>query len=385
MMKRYLRGLTGILTVPAMTSTGRAAQQIAGCATEAGTERLRQRFASQRELHFYRPLHDTVHLSSLGMGTYLGECDDATDRAYCEAVKAALAAGVNLLDSAINYRCQRSERCVGNAIREAVRDCVVRRDEIVVCTKGGYIPLDGQPPRTRREYDEFLQNHYYNRGIMTPADVVAGGHCIAPAYIADQIRRSQRNLGLRTIDIYYLHNPEQQLDIVPRDRFLTRMRDAFAALEQAVADGAIGCYGCATWTGFRVPPGNRSHLELADLVSLAREVGGADHHFRVIQLPINLAMPEAIREPTQQNGGSALPVLQVATELGIAVIASATLMQGQLTRGLPPRLREAFPNCTTDAQCAAAFVRTMPSVAAALIGMKSLPHLKEQLAAVAAS
>jgi aryl-alcohol dehydrogenase-like predicted oxidoreductase len=368
-----------------MTRTARAGQQIAGCATEAGTERLRQRFASQREPDFYRPLQDTVHLSSLGMGTYLGECDDRTDQAYCEAIGAALAAGINLLDSAINYRCQRSERCVGKAIHSAVRDGVICREEIVVCTKGGYIPLDGQPPATRSEYDGFLQAHYYARGVMKPEDVVAGGHCMTPAYIDDQIRRSLRNLGVRTIDIYYLHNPEQQLDSLARDRFLTRMRDAFAALEQAVADGSIGCYGCATWSGFRVQSNNRSHLELAELVSIAREVGGPDHHFRVVQLPINLAMPEAFRTPTQRNGDTTLPLLQVARDLGIAVIASATLMQGQLTRGLPPRLREAFPNCTTDAQCAAAFVRTMPSVTAALIGMKTLQHLEEQLAACAAS
>jgi aryl-alcohol dehydrogenase-like predicted oxidoreductase len=367
-----------------MKRTSTVARPAAGYATTRGTERFRHRFAARLEPHFYRSLSDTVHVSSLGVGTYLGECDDATDRNYVTTLAAAFASGVNLVDSAINYRCQRSERCVGMALRGAIADGIVRRDEVVICTKGGYIPLDGSPPATRREYEDFLRKQYFDRGVMTPSDVVAGGHCIAPAYITDQIRRSMRNLGVKTIDIYYLHNPEQQLDAITRETFRTRMHDAFVALEQAVADQLIACYGCATWTGFRVEPGSRPHLDLAELVAIAREAGGPDHHFRVLQLPINLAMPEAVRSPTQRIGTQTVPLLQAAAELGVAVIASASLMQGQLTRGLPPKVQEAFPELTTDAQRAAAFVRSLPAVTNALIGMKSVAHLEEQLAAVAA-
>jgi len=367
-----------------MTRTKTAARPAQGYATTRGTERFRRRFAAQREPYFYRSLSDTVHVSSLGIGTYLGECDDATDRDYVETLTAAFRSGVNLVDSAINYRCQRSERCVGTALREAIADGIVKRDEVVICTKGGYIPLDGRPPATRREYEDFLRAHYFDRGIMTSSDVVAGGHCIAPSYITDQIRRSARNLGVKTIDIYYLHNPEQQLDAITRDDFRTRMRDAFAALEQAVADELIACYGCATWSGFRVDASSRPHLELSELVEVAREAGGADHHFRVLQLPINLAMPEAVRLPTQRTASGNVPLLQAAAELGMTVIASASLMQGQLTRGLPVKVQEAFPGLATDAQRAAAFVRGLPAVTTALIGMKSVAHLREQLAAVAA-
>jgi len=355
---------------------------LAGCATEAGTERYRQQYSGAREPDFFRLLHDTLQVSSLGLGTYLGECDEATDRQYASAVTAALGGGINLLDSAINYRCQRSERSIGDALRKAIAAGTVRRDEVVLCTKGGYVPLDGQPPATRRDYENFLQTEYFDRGIMTPGDVVAGGHCLTPQYIADQIQRSKRNLGVATIDIYYLHNPEQQLDSLSRVRFLSRMRDVFAALERAVDEGSIGCYGCATWSGFRVDKASKPHLDLGELVSLAREVSGADHHFRVVQLPINLAMPEAIRVANQRSGERQVPLLQAAADLGIAVIASASLMQGQLARGLPNKVREAFPDLRTDAQCAVAFVRGFPTVTAALVGMKSPEHLREQIHAV---
>lgn len=361
----------------------RADKLIAGCATKEGTERYRSRHAAAGADDFYRPLADVLSVSSVGLGSYLGDCDDRTDADYTGAAELAVGSGINLLDSAINYRCQRSERALGAALRHLFHSRSAAREEVVVCTKGGYIPLDGTPPPTRRDYDALLKSQYFDRGIMQPGEVVAGGHCIAPRYLADQVQRSRRNLGISTVDIYYLHNPEQQLDALPRDAFTTAITAAFAQLEREVAVGNIGCYGCATWNGFRCGPAQRSHLSLAELVRIAQEVGGADHHFRVVQLPISLAMPEAVRVPTQSLGGGLVPLLQAASELGVAVIASAPLMQGQLTRDLPAKLAEAFPALKTDAQRAVAFVRSLPRVTSALVGMKEPAHLREQLAAVA--
>ncbi|MBA3578604.1 MAG: aldo/keto reductase [Gemmatimonadaceae bacterium] len=365
-----------------MRERGKADKQIAGCATQEGTERYRGRFGASRAQDFFRPLADVLSVSSIGLGTYLGDCDDKTDADYVATTMLALSSGINLLDSAINYRCQRSERALGSALRAAVGAGEIRRDEIVVCSKAGYIPLDGTPPPTRRDYDALLKAQYFDTGIVTPGQIVAGGHCIAPSYLSDQIQRSRRNLGVSTIDIYYLHNPEQQLDSLSRDEFATAIREAFSQLEREVADGNIGCYGCATWNGFRAKPGDKSHLAVTELLKIAEEVGGADHHFRVIQLPISLAMPEAVRIPTQPVGNTLVPLLQAANDLGMAVIASAPLMQGQLTHGLPAKLAEAFPLLTTDAQRAVAFVRSLPRVTAALVGMKRQPHLQEQLKAV---
>jgi aryl-alcohol dehydrogenase-like predicted oxidoreductase len=106
----------------------------------------------------------------------------------------------------------------------------ISREEVVVCTKGGYIPLERTPPATKEGYRGFLDSEYFGPGVMQPADVVSGGHCLTPRYLDDQIERSRNNLGLAVIDIYYLHNPEQQLDALPRQSFLTVMRDAFSAL-----------------------------------------------------------------------------------------------------------------------------------------------------------
>jgi aryl-alcohol dehydrogenase-like predicted oxidoreductase len=352
-----------------------------GRATADGSARFAVRHAARYRDDFFRTLGpDSVCVSSIGLGTYLGECDDAHDTRYLATVRHALERGVNLLDTAINYRCQRSERTLGRALASAIDTGVVARDEVVVCTKGGYIPLDGVQPESREDYRAYITREYFDRGVMTPDDVVAGAHCLAPSYLADQLARSRANLGLGTIDVYYLHNPEQQLDVISPELLHDRLRAAFAFLEERCAAGEIARYGCSTWNGFRVAPDARGHLNLATLVKLAREAGGSEHHFRVVQLPVNLAFTEAVRAPTQTLGKKrAVPLLQAATELGIVVVASASLLQGTLGAGLPAQLHDAIPGLSTDAQRAIAFVRSLPVVTAALVGMKTLEHLEENL------
>jgi aryl-alcohol dehydrogenase-like predicted oxidoreductase len=358
-------------------STGKARH-----ATAAGTERYRQRFAERFDGDFFRPLAGSLMASSIGLGTYLGECDDADDVGYSTAIRAAFETGINVIDTSINYRCQRSERTIGKALATAIADGVVARDEIIVCTKGGYIPLDSSPPATRDDYQAYLQHSFVDAGIVAAEDVVGGGHCLSTSFLAHQIAASQSNLGVRSLDVYYLHNPEQQLDSVQPARFRTIIRRAFALLEERVESGDVGCYGCATWNGLRTPPDARGHLDLSELVGIARDVGGDDHHFRVVQLPLNLAMSEAVRTPTQRLGGRrVVPLLQAAEELGISIVASASLMQARLTSGLPPAVQDSFPSLATDAQRAIAFVRSLPGVTCALVGMRTPGHVTENIGA----
>jgi aryl-alcohol dehydrogenase-like predicted oxidoreductase len=286
------------------------------------------------------------------MGTFRGGADDGTDAAYLDAIEAAFGRGVNLVDTSLNYRHQRSERSVGAALRRFV-DEGGGRDEVVVCTKGGYVVRGAFTPDT------------LGRG-----DVVGGTHSLARAFLADQLERSRRNLGLETIDVYYLHNPETQLEFVEMPEFLRRIRAAFELLEETVAAGSIRYYGTATWHGYRDGP-----LSLAELVDLAREVAGEHHHFRFVQLPFNLGMPEALA-PRADGGAS---VLDVAAELGITVIASAALLQARLTRRLPAEVVDLLPGLDSDAQRAIQFTRSTPGIASALVGMRKPGHVAENL------
>jgi len=347
-----------------------------------GTARYAQRFASGVADDFFHTI-DSLSASSIGVGTYLGDSTDADDIRYAAVVRQALRRGVNVIDTAINYRCQRSERTVGSAIAQSLEAGELSRSEVIVCSKGGYLPLEGAAPATRADYDRYVRAEFFDAGVMGPDDLMSGGHSMAPGFLRYCISRSRANLRLRTIDVYYLHNPEHQLAFLTPISFRERVRAAFMVFEDAVSRGDIAMYGCATWNGLRASPDAKGHLSLADLVSIAREIAGDEHRFRVVQLPINLAMTEAVRQPTQRlASGSLVSVLDAAQALGIDVVASASLMQAQLTRGLPDAVHELFPAARTDAQRALSFVRGLP-ISSALVGMRSLDHLRENLEGIA--
>jgi len=313
-------------------------------ATPDGTHRFHARHAAAVAPDHARAF-EGLALSSVGIGTYLGNNDDATDARYAQAVSRAVQLGINVIDTAINYRAQRSERAVGKAI------ATLARDELVIASKAGFLPFDGQRPTDPAAYFDAT---YVKTGLARKDEIVAGCHCIAPRYLADQLARSRANLGVETIDIYYLHNPETQLDEVDRATFAARVRTAFEALEQAVATDRIRFYGTATWSAYREPDASPTHLDLDELVALARDVAGDRHHFRFVQLPLNSRMPEAATAPTQRGR----PLLDAAAELGVYVMSSASIFQGKL-----------------DAATALAWTRTRPKLGTALVGMSHVEHV----------
>ncbi len=353
---------------------------IQGFASAEGTAAYRARLGASAVPEHFRSWRGLT-LSSVGIGTYLGAEDDPTDRAYREAVTRALETGINVVDSAVNYRHQRSERAIGAALRALVAAGGARREELVVATKGGFIPFDGAMPPNPGAY---LAETYVRPGIVRPEDVVGGCHCLAPRFLADQLERSRANLGVETLDVYYLHNPETQLPAVDRPAFLARMRQAFEFLEGAVSAGTIRLYGTATWNGYRQPPAAPDYLSLEELVRLAAEVAGEAHHCRVIQLPYNLGMTEAFTTANQRAGQDTVTPLEAAERFGLYVMGSASIYQGQLARGLPEVVGRFLPGLQTDAQRALQFARSTPGIGSALVGMKGVAHVEEngRLAAV---
>jgi aryl-alcohol dehydrogenase-like predicted oxidoreductase len=348
--------------------------KLPGFATPEGTDRYRRRFDGKIPREHFRSMNG-LWTSSIGIGTYLGNHDDATDKQYREAVVRAVESGCNVIDSAINYRCQRSERSIGTALKElATRR--YGRDEVIVATKGGFLPFDGTPPSDPRSY---FTKTFMDTGLAAAPDVVGGYHCMTPRYLSNQLDCSLRNLNLECVDIYYLHNPESQLAKVAREEFDVRLLKAFEALEQAVASGKVRMYGTATWNAYRNPVDAKDYLSLAQVVALAEKAGGKNHHFKVIQLPLNLGMSEALSSTNQKLGGKDATLLEAAQALEVTVMSSASVLQGQLTRNLPELIRDTFEELETDGQRALQFVRSTPGVTTALVGMKQVAHVDENL------
>lgn len=312
-------------------------------ATSEGTARFTGRHPGLRENAFFRSVRN-LSVGSLGIGTYLGKPDDATDRVYTEALLAAAGNGVNFFDTAINYRGQRSEQCIGAALKQ------LQRDEIVVCTKAGFLTQGAVPASLAAE------------------DVAGGIHSMAPDFLSDQIERSLANLAIDTIDVFYLHNPETQLGFVGGAAFDTRLARAFERLEQLVQQGKIRWYGAATWDGFR----KKGALSLERMVELATEAAGEDHHFRFAQLPFNFAMVEAYLDRPRS-------VLETAARLGVAVVASASLLQKRVLEQMPDTASQLLPGLDTAAQRAIQFTRSTPGIAVALAGMSRPEHVLENV------
>jgi aryl-alcohol dehydrogenase-like predicted oxidoreductase len=349
---------------------------VSACATPEGTTHYRDRFKDLAAENHFR-LEQDLWLSSIGIGTYLGNPDTTTDDRYTASVVRAVQLGANVIDTASNYRFQRSERSIGKALTTLIKEHGFNRNELVICTKGGYLPFDGSPPKDVRAY---VEDTFVRPGVASLTDIVAGSHCMTPSYLQHQLDQSLANLGLECIDVYYIHNPESQLGSVAEAEFYERLRRAFELLESNIASGKLKMYGVATWNGFRQAPGSAGYHSLLRMVEIAREVGGETHGFSFIQLPFNLAMPEALTLANQElEKGERGTLLEAAAALGVTVVSSASILQGRVAHGLPETVREPLGSLATDALTAIQFVRSTPGITTALIGMSNVKHVEENL------
>ena len=352
-------------------------------ATSAGTWRYRDRFGDAFGRTGFRQFGPGV-VSSLGVGTYLGEPTDAVDDSYRTAIVTALENGVNVVDTAINYRCQRSERVVGRAIRESDVD----REAVVVATKGGFVPFDGRRPADPGAY---VRREFVDPGLASPDDLARGSHCIAPTFLDEMIDRSLDNLGFDHLDLYYVHNPETQLAVRSREDVYDQLEAAFRLLERRRIAGEVDSYGVATWDAFRVAPDHERSLSLPAVISRAASaadaVGVADHGFdghglAAIQLPFNVQMADAFTERVHDLDGVKQSALACAREAGLGVFTSASIGQGELSAegAIPPAVDERLAG-DSPIQRAINFARSAPGVTCSLVGMSRPEHVRENIAA----
>ena len=204
---------------------------IHGYATTLGTQTYAEK--NKEEVvaeHFRKFYFNDLTVSSIGLGTYIGPPDDITDFYMYNAVKSCiLSGGVNLIDTAINYRYMKSERAVGKALKTICSKYEYDRNELIICSKVGYVPEDAD---NGKKSHAFVQNLVEGEKISME-DVIFDDkkrpvHCIHPEYLKEQLNLSLHNLGLSTIDVMYLHNVvESQGAVLPKDVFDQRLAKAF--------------------------------------------------------------------------------------------------------------------------------------------------------------
>lgn len=278
---------------------------VTGFATPAGTARYAARFPALEPARWFQQF-DGLTVSNLGLGTYLGHVDEEADALYQAAVEVAAESGINFIDTARNYRHGQSEIAIGRALAK-----LKHRDEIVVATKAGFS---------------------------------GSTHSLDPDFLEAQLDLSLAAMGLETVDIFYLHNPETQLRMVDGTAFDQMLAKAFARCEAMVESGKIRSYGTATWDGYRVP----------GQLNLKHVVGLAGPNFRWIQLPLNAVLTEGVA------------LIEEAKAMGLGVATSATIYQGRLKEHLPVAIH---------------FARFSSGVHSALIGMGRPKHVADNIAA----
>jgi aryl-alcohol dehydrogenase-like predicted oxidoreductase len=182
---------------------------------------------------------------------------------------------------------------------------------------------------------------------------------------------------LDCIDLLYLHNAaESWVQEVGYRRFLEKLGDVFGVYEDERRKGRLGYYGLATWSSLRASREEPDHLNLDDIVEVAKTVSGEDHGFRFIQLPFNIAMSEALLLKNQRIADEPLTTFEAAERLGLGVFTSAPLAEGRLLGHT--RVPEIGGS---RAVSLLQFARSAhPSIVAPLIGQKDPKHVKENLA-----
>jgi len=351
-------------------------------ATREALWAYRDRFGDAFGRTYFRRFGPGV-AASVGIGTYLGAPTDTVDERMRETITLGLESGVNHIDTAVNYRCGRSERVVGEAIERAEID----REAVIVATKGGFLPFDRTPPDDPAAY---VRDRFVEPGLVE-SDALAGRHTLAPGALAWSLDRSMTRLGVDRVDCYYLHNPETQLAVRSRAAVYDAIEAAFEFCERRRVAGDIGRYGIATWDALRVAADHDAHLSLDALLTRARRAGEAvgptdDHGFEVIQLPFNVQMAAAFTRATQRPPGDAagdrLSTLRFAHEAGLSVVTSASIAQGALAAAdaISPPVDAQLAG-ETPAQRALTFARSAPAVSCSLVGTTTPAHLRENVAA----
>lgn len=259
-------------------------------------------------LPFRRTLGSTgLSCHPLGFGCYRIADGNVEHEA---ALRDYIERGGNLIDTSANYTDGRSEILVGKVLKSCPED------QLIVVTKAGYIQGQNMALAQSRSFPELVK---YGEGIW---------HCIHPDFLETQIALSSQRLQRETIDVFLLHNPEyflshqshqKRLDAGDHDEFYRRIGQAFRYLEHKVCEGKIGWYGISS-NNYGFPVSDHTMTSIARCLAEAEEIS-ATHHFRVVQLPLNLYESGGALEANNQGQ----TVLDFCRRHGLGVLVNRPL------------------------------------------------------------
>jgi aryl-alcohol dehydrogenase-like predicted oxidoreductase len=248
---------------------------------------------------------ELTDLSRIGFGCYRVTVGSPAHR---DALRHALGQGCNLIDTAATYSDGDSECLVGQVLSERPRGCAF------VITKIGYIH-----GKALRVIAGLREKGLAESGVDQLSDAFM--HSIHPDYLWCQLEVSLGRLGRGWVDGLLLHNPERAFGRIGglcRDEYYDRIGMAFEFLEEMVAEGKIRYYGVSS-NSLPAPPDAPDGTDLGRLVRIARGVAN-DHHFKLIQFPINLLETAAVEKCDRGRS-----LVDLAKEYGVIALGNRPL------------------------------------------------------------
>ncbi len=276
---------------------------------------------------------DGLWVSRLGLGSHRIGLDNPDHRA---AVRKALSAHINVIDTSPTFAFGDSERLLGEVLEDLFSSGAVAREEVVVLSKVGvFVGPDAERLEQQQKSEPLahvcaLDEKGSEKGQL---DLKKGAFCLDRSAIESQITSSLERLRLEHLDVCLIQSPEHFLAAgADRSTLEAAMTSAFTALEAEVKQGRVGRYGVLSNTAIR-DENDPLHVDVGGLVKLAEQVVGSDHHFRVLEIPVSVADPSALTD------GPSAGVVSTARSLGLSIVASrplSTIRNGALLRLVDP-------------------------------------------------
>ncbi|MEG0308095.1 MAG: aldo/keto reductase [Clostridium sp.] len=304
--------------------------------------------------------------SEIAIGTHLGNFSDEDSNMYINTLTFGLQNGINFIDTAVNYRGMRSEVDIGIVLKDLIStNKLLTRDEIIISTKGGQIfgdILKGIPPI------KYIDDVLIKNGIIKYEDlniIDNARFTMHPDFYEFTIEQSRKNLGVETIDIHYIHDPETSRQVLGEEAFYHQLKELIKFYESKVDLGHIRFYGMATWDCFISDMDSPWYISMEKVINIVHSVAGDNHHFKFIQLPYNKINTKAKTFKNQHVSGELYSAIDAAKELGLTVTISSPLNQ-----------MEDLDDLNLTPKDLIEYVTSTDGVFSTMIGMKNKDHLK---------
>ncbi|KAI9269094.1 NADP-dependent oxidoreductase domain-containing protein [Phascolomyces articulosus] len=188
------------------------------------------------------------------------------------ALRQALGAGINIIDTASNFQNGSSEALIGDTVEDMVSKGELDRNTLTVVTKAGYLSAaDIEGFDNTKDYVQINDKSF---------------HAISPKVIESQIEKSLERLKTSKLDLFMINGPERMLMAKNRGYSATQlykdMAETFKYLDSQVTSGVIGGYGVCSNT--MALPSSVDHVSLTQVL----EACSKPDNFVAIEAPFNI-------------------------------------------------------------------------------------------------